>query len=426
MANETSARGTVGASGRPAVPAPADGRCPPPQRLAKVLVAITEDWFALSHFQPLIRCLVGLADEVVVATRSSGRMGEIEALGARTVELAYNRSSMNPVREVATVRRLVGILRDEKPDVVHLVAMKPIVLGGVATRFAGTAHTVVHMTGLGFLAISDTAKARAARTLALGVIGSVMRRTGSWLLVENPEDLAFLRAGGVETGAIRTAGSGHNSATGGERVTLLGGAGIDPDAFPLQPEPVHEVPVAAFVARLIRPKGVDVLMRAGDILAARGVALAIELNGETDDDNPEGVPAEAVRAWANGTDRRYLGFTNDVAAVWRRSDIFVLPARSREGMPRALLEAASSGRPAVVTDVPGCRHFVTHGVEGLVVPPGDATALADALQQLALDAALRRRLGTAARDKVLSAYTEAHVTAGIEQAYRTIWANDRR
>ncbi|MGE0697755.1 MAG: glycosyltransferase family 4 protein [Hyphomicrobiaceae bacterium] len=375
--------------------------------VGKVLVACTEDWFTLSHFQPLLRRLARIAREVVVVARSSGRMPEIEALGARTIDLDYNRSSLNPVREAVTVRRLARILSTEAPDVVHLIAMKPIVLGGLATALSRPRHTIVHMTGLGFLAISDTAKARLARAAALRVMRGVMRRPGSWLLVENPEDLAFLEAGGVRPGARRT---------------MLGGAGIDPRMFAAQPVAQSTVPIAAYVARMIRPKGVDVLMAAADILERRGVPLAIELYGDTDDGNPEAIPSETIRAWANAPRRSYLGFTRDVAAVWRRADIFVLPARSREGMPRALLEAASSARAVVVSDVPGCRHFVRDGVEGLVVPPGDPAALADALARLAVDPGLRERLGAAARAKVLAGYTEAHVSDAVEGAYRAMIA----
>lgn len=381
------------------------GRGESPGAIGKVAVCCTEDWFTLSHFQPLLRRLTAIAREVVVVTRSSGRMGEIEALGCRTVDLDYNRSSMNPLREAATVRQLRRILAAEAPEVVHLIAMKPIVLGGLATALRSPRHTVMHMTGLGFLAISDTVKARAARSAALAIMRAAMRRAGSWLLVENPEDLGFLEAGGVRPG---------------RRVTMLGGAGIDPEAFPAQPAGQNPVPIAAYVARMIRPKGVDVLMAAADLLAARNVPLAIELYGDTDDGNPEAIPSAAIAAWATGEDRRYTGFTRDVAAVWRRADIFVLPARSREGMPRALLEAASSARAAIVTDVPGCRHFVKDGVEGLVVPPGDAAALADALERLADDPSLRARLGAAARAKVVAGYTEALVQDGIEHAYRAM------
>lgn len=373
--------------------------------LAKVMVCVTEDWFCLSHFQPLLRRLARLAHEVVVVTRSSGRMGEIEALGARTIELEYNRSSMNPLREARTVRHLVEILKAERPTAVHLIAMKPIVLGGIALEIARAPHTVVHMTGLGFLAISDTAKARTARRLALAIMRRTLSRPSSWLLYENPEDRQFLKEGGVIAGA---------------RATMLGGAGIDPEAFPAGPATGNDPPIAAFVGRMIRSKGVGVLLEAGRLLEARGVPLAIELYGDTDDGNPEAIGTADLKNWDNGRDRRFLGPTRDVAAVWRRADIFVLPALSREGMPRALLEAASSARAAIVSDVPGCRFFVRDGVEGLIVPPGAPPALAEALARLAQDPSLRQRLGAAARAKVLGGYTEAAVQDGIESAYRAM------
>ena len=378
-----------------------------PRILDKVLVCVTEDWFALSHFQPLIRRLRGLARDVVVVARDSGRMGELQALGARTLPLDYERASLNPARELRTVMALRRIIAAERPDVVHMIAMKPIVLGGLALMTGRRPRVVVHMTGLGFLAISDTLKARLACRVALGIIARTLRRPASWLLVENPEDLAFLKAGQADPG---------------DRVTMLGGAGIDPAAYPARLDPGNPVPVAAFVARMIRSKGVHVLMEAARILAARGVPLVIDLWGETDPGNPEAISAETLAQWSDGVHTRYRGFTRDVARVWEAADIFVLPAMSREGMPRALLEAAASARPLVVTDVPGCRHFVTDGVEGLVVPPGDATALADALARLAGDAALRARLGSAARAKVLAGYTEAAVEAGVEAAYRALLA----
>ena len=372
---------------------------------AKILIAITEDWFALSHFQPLISKLHKLAAEVVVVTNSSGRMAEIEALGVRAIAFDYGRSSLHPLRESVRIMRFSRILRAEMPDVVHLIAMKPVVLGGLATELVGTRHTVLHLTGLGFLAISHTARARLARTLALAVMRRVMARPRSWLIVENPEDLDFVQGGGVRPGAD---------------VTVLGGAGIDPETFRALEMPQHVPPVTAFVGRMIRPKGVQVLMAAQQILKARNVPHVIELYGRSDDGNPEAILPQAIGDWSDGINTRWAGHTSDISGIWRRASIFVLPALSREGMPRAMLEAAASARPLVVTDVPGCRHFVRDGVEGLVVAPGDASGLADALERLIRDPKLRQRLGDAARARVLEGYTIAHVEAALERTYRAL------
>lgn len=372
------------------------------RRFEKILLCITEDWFALSHFQPLIRVLAGMADEVVVATRSSGRMGEIEALGCRTVDFDFRRSSLQPLAQADVVRRLARLVAAEKPDVVHAIAMQVMVTASMATRISPVPHTVLHLTGLGFLGISEGRAARLIRPLALRLLAGTMSRSGAWLLAENPDDVAFLRAGGADPA---------------DRLTILGGAGIDETEFPALPPPGNAIPVAAFVGRMIRSKGVDVLVEAQRLLASRGVPLTVSLYGKTDDDNPGAVPRAEIERWTHQGGIVWHGHVSDIRQVWARSDIAVLPAITREGLPRSVLEAAASARPLVVTDVPGCRHVVRRDVDGLIVPPGDAAALADALSRLAANPALRMTMGAHARQRVLDGFTIAHVTAGIRDAY---------
>jgi glycosyltransferase involved in cell wall biosynthesis len=151
--------------------------------------------------------------------------------------------------------------------------------------------------------------------------------------------------------------------------------------------------------------------------------MRLELYGDTDADNPDAITGEELKSWCAKRNASWLGHVADVREVWRHADIFVLPARSREGMPRALLEAAASARPLVVTDVPGCRHFVRDGVEGFVVPPENADALATALDRLARDPDLRRRMGEAARLRLLHGFTEAHVKQSLRATYTSLLRN---
>jgi glycosyltransferase involved in cell wall biosynthesis len=97
-----------------------------------------------------------------------------------------------------------------------------------------------------------------------------------------------------------------------------------------------------------------------------------------------------------------------------------VPSRGGEGLPRALLEAAATGRPLIVSDVPGCRHFVRHEREGLIVPAGDAAALAAAIERLVTDRVLARRLGANARARLLDGFTERHVAEAVIAAYRRL------
>jgi glycosyltransferase involved in cell wall biosynthesis len=379
-----------------------------PKPFGRIMLCVTEDWFALSHFQPLIRVLVALANDVIVMARSSGRHGEIEALGARFENFDYKRGTANPLQEALAARALAARIRHHKPDALHLIAMKPILIGGLAQRLAPVPHTIVHMTGLGFMGVMQTAKMRAFRWVLQRHVASIMRNPGNWLMIENPDDLAFLEAGGTRTHC---------------RHTILGGAGIDPEAFPASAPPANAIPVAAYVGRMIRSKGVDVLMEAARELKQRGVPLMIDLYGASDADNPEAIPPAELERWTADGLGRWHGPTREVAAVWRDADIYVMPTLGGEGLPRSLLEAAASARPAIVTQVPGCRSFVRNGIEGLVVAAGEPDDLADALAQLAADPALRHRMGQAARARVLDGYTIPQVAAQYEASYHAMARN---
>ena len=377
----------------------------PARTCGKIALLITEDWFALSHFRPLISVLAQLAESVVVVTRSSGRLHEIEALGARTLEFDFRRNSNNQALAAQLAWALARILKRERPDVVHLVAMKPIVLGGLALRLARVPHTVVHVTGQGLAGIATNPILRLYRLAMLRVLASLVRKPTSYLLVENPDDLAMVRKVAPNLGS---------------RFAILGGAGVDPEAFPALAPPDHARPVAAHVGRMIKSKGIDLLIEAYDRLVAEGVDLRLELYGSSDRDNPEAVPPQEITTWCQRSGARWYGPVRDVVAVWQGADMFVLASRGGEGLPRALLEAAACARPLIVSDVPGNRHFVRDGIEGLLVPPADAAALATAMRTLAVDRDLRLRLGRAARQRLLTGFTEAHVKRALLTSYETM------
>lgn len=376
----------------------------------KIALLITEDWFALSHFRPLISILTQLADEVVVITRSSGRLAEIEALGARTVAFDFRRGSNNQALLAQLAWTLSGILKRERPDVVHLIAMKPIVLGGLALKLVAVPRLVVHVTGQGFAGIATAPLIRLYRFAMLRLLASLLRKPTSYLLVENPDDLAMVRDLVDNLGV---------------RFTVLGGAGVDPDSFPALAPPDRAVPVAAHVGRMIRSKGVDVLLNAYDRLQAQGVPLDLELYGSSDSDNPEAFSVTEIGRLCQGNGARWHGPVTDVVGVWQHADIFVLASRGGEGLPRALLEAAACARPLIVSDVPGNRHFVRDGVEGLLVPPEDVAGLATALRTLARDGDMRRRMGTAARQRLLSGFTEQHLKDAVWASYHSLLGERR-
>lgn len=400
----------AGNSERPAPDAASSAGAPRPlQRVCgRVLVVITEDWFALSHFKPLLAELRGLASEVVVAAGSSGRLDELRALGVRPVAFDMRRGSFNPLLQADVRRRLARLIEEERPDAVHAIALQPMLLTSLAVDAA--AHKpralVLHVTGLGYVGVSRSLGAWAVRRLAFGLIRYGSGGANVWLLGENPDDLAFVLGRGIGTW---------------DRSSIVPGAGVDPEWFAAEPPPRNAIPRAAFVGRLIRSKGVETLVAAHAQLRDRGVALDLALYGAPDANNPDAVTSETLAAWTAQPGLSWHGHVNDVRNVWREADIAVIPTLGGEGVPRAMLEAAACGRPIVASDVSGCNHFVRQGVEGALVPAGDAQALAAALERLAVDAELRRRQGDAARQRLLNGYTTEAVGRAIREAYRTIF-----
>jgi glycosyltransferase involved in cell wall biosynthesis len=370
----------------------------------KILVVITEDWFALSHFVPLLTELRELAGSLVVATRSSGRLDAIRKLGVEARALDMQRGSLKPADIKAARDGLVRLIDAEGADAVHAIAMQPMVL--VSLALARTYHrpaaVIFHLTGRGYLGYSRSPLARLLRVLAHTAIRRCAAHHNTWLVAENSDDVAEMVAAGVAVP---------------ERTAILPGAGVDPSRYPQLPPPSNAVPQVAFVGRMLRSKGLHVLMKAQRLLRTRGVAAELALYGDADVGNREAIPEDVLAGWGREPGVTWYGRTNDIVGVWRAADIAVVPPLGGDGMPRAMLEAAACGRPLVVSDVPGCRHFVRAGIEGLIVPPGNADALADALAKLISDRELRLQAGAAARRRVIREYTEAAVRAKVREVY---------
>jgi glycosyltransferase involved in cell wall biosynthesis len=374
---------------------------PAPKRIAFI---VTEDWFFASHFLPMARAAREMRLEVAVITRVREHRAAIEATGAKVVALEAERRSLNPMAAGYAAGRLAAILKAWKPDIVHCIALRAILVGGTAAMMAGVSRRVYALTGLGFLGARQDLLGRGARSAIRALVRGIETKRTHYLF-ENPDDAALL---GLDPGDAR--------------VTTLGGAGVDKDLLrpePLPPQPPLKV---AVVARMLWSKGIDLAAEAARIARRRGAPVELSLYGAPDPSNPKAIPEDTLRAWSAEPGIAWHGRTQDVASVWREHHICCLPSRGGEGLPRTLLEGAACGRPLVTTDVPGCRTLVRDGVEGFVVPPNDAAALADAFVRLAADAALVARMGDAARARILGGFTARDVMEAVKRVYATMLA----
>jgi glycosyltransferase involved in cell wall biosynthesis len=376
----------------------------PFSKLARKIVLLAgDDSYVRSHSRALLTVLGEVAREVVVVTPTSHHLDELDAIGGSVIDFDCRASLTNPARDAAAAWKLARILEAEAADAIHVIGIRPATLGSLALKLVAAKQIMVHLPALDHLEPATTL-ARLYRPSPIGLIASLVRRPASFLLVESPDDLAHLRTLGVDPGA---------------RFAVLGGAGVDPDVYPVMPPSHSDTPIAACVGRMVASSGIDILMRAFDRVWARGVHLQLELVGEPAADGPDAVSPGDIAQWGLHPGIRRTEPMADVREVWRRAEVCILPATGRQGLPQALLEAAACGRALIVTEGAGGGTFVRDGVEGLVVPRGNAAALAEAIELLARDADLRMRLGEAARLRVLQGFTEAHVKQALQAAYRS-------
>lgn len=368
------------------------------------MVLATEDWFVVSHFKPLIDVVRGFASHVCVATNETVHFSAIRALGAEPIGFDFDRASVSPFGQIRRALALAALLDREKPDAIHAIGLKPITTAALALRKSGHRPSVIHLTGLGNFALRRNVTSKVARGAALALVRDLASRPKSLVFVENDRDRVY---------ATRL-----KSNSDGGHVIIVPGAGVDLGDFPDMPPCLNAVPVVSFVGRLIESKGIGVLVDAYRLLRLQGTNAELHLYGDPDLGNAGAVTRRTFGDWRNMPGLEFCGRTNDIPSVWRGSDICVVPSLGGEGMPKAMLEAAACARPLIVTNVPGPRHFVRHGVEGLIVPPGDAPALADALKMLIQSPALRAKFGAAARARLASGYTTAHVADAYRVGYR--------
>jgi len=207
-----------------------------------------------------------------------------------------------------------------------------------------------------------------------------------------------------------------------DQTVLIRGSGVDPDFFTCPEPPAGPIPAVVYASRIMLTKGIREFVEAARVL--RGSARFV-IAGEHDRDSGKSIPGDEFDSWIRDGIVQYLGMRDDVREVYREAGIVCLPSWGGEGVPKALIEAASCALPVVTTDVPGCRDIVRHGINGLLVPPRDAHALAAALRTLIEDPALRREMGKRGRQLVIDEFSLRHVVEATLGVYEQLQSSVR-
>jgi glycosyltransferase involved in cell wall biosynthesis len=353
---------------------------------------------------PQLRAFRDAGYELHTASAPGPYVAGLVADGIVHHSLRHATRAFSPGHDLAAVAELFALFRRLRPDIVHTHNPKPGVYGRLAARAAGVPLVVNTQHGL-----YAQPRDRLARRGPVYGLERLAAACSDVELVQNPEDLETLARLAVSRSKLRLLGNG-----------------VDLERFRPQPDVVRkevrlelgvddDQVVVGAVGRLVWEKGYAELFAAARRLLARRRDVVVVVAGPFDADKGDPLRPADVAA-AEGAGVRFLGHRDDPERLYAGFDIYVL-ASHREGFPRSAMEAAASGLPIVATDIRGCREVVQDGRTGLLVPVGDAAALAAAIDRLAGDAALRRRMGDAAADKAVDEFDQRDVIARTLETY---------
>lgn len=345
-----------------------------------IVYIVNVDWFFISHRLPIAIEALRQGHEVYIFAKDTGKMEYLKSLGINIFPINLERGSINPFQILKLLSELKEKITRIKPDVVHLVTIKPVLIGGLAAILAKVPAIVYAISGLGFIFTNTMLKAKILRLGIIPLYRLALSAKNKIVIVQNLDDLRILR---------------QYVAIPESQTVLIPGSGVNLEQFNIQPLPLKNKTVL-MACRLLADKGAYEFHQSVLLLKAKYPNVRFVLVGGVDPDNPASLTEQELNEWVKNGDLEWWGHQSNMPEVLSQATIVVLPSY-REGMPKVLLEAQALGRPIVTTDVPGCREAIENGKTGFLAKVKDAQSLADSIEKLLSNEALCLEFGHNAR-----------------------------
>ena len=362
--------------------------------MKRLVFIVTEDWYFCSHRLDLAKEAIRSNFEVFLLSNISNKRQLIEEKGIKIIPLRFlKRSRINIFIELLSVIEICIILKKIKPDILHSVALKPVIYGSLSSFLIPKLININALGGLGFIFSSGSIKARILRPIILNSLKIISNRGRNNLIVQNKDDYFFvLNKLGLKK----------------ENISLIEGVGVD--TYKFRPtKKVNKTPIVILASRMICDKGISEFVNAAKLLKRRGVIAKFVLVGKPDEENPRAISIDQLNIWHDSKIIEWWGYMKDMEKVLQKASIVTLPSFYGEGIPKILIEAMSSAKPIVTTNMPGCRDLVINQLNGFLVEAKDYIGLANALEKLILNPQLCIEMGLNGRNIALSKYKQERI-----------------
>lgn len=337
---------------------------------------------------PIMQELVKHGHTVYAICPNGEVSGEFARHNVTHIPYDIERSSLNPLKEIRSIRNIYGAILLLKLDILHTFTAKPNIYGTIAGRLAKVPRIINLVEGLGSFYLENDLKSRLVRIL-IEVLYRQTFKLADTVMFVNHDDPAYL----IGKGVIQS-----------HKLFIIKGVGIDTAEWKPLPKEDEWIRVT-MIGRTLKHKGTLEFIEAASKLSNIYPDVSFQFVGAPDEGNASSISEEFMRMQ---TSIHYLGHQDNIRHILSQSDIFVLPSY-REGLPRTTMEAMSMGLPIITTDVIGCRETVENGVNGFIIPPKDSFALAEAIEHLLKDENLRKKMGKESRLKAVREFDIATI-----------------
>ena len=344
-----------------------------------ILFIVNSDWFFLSHRLPIAKKTLEKGYSVHLACEISEKRKELEKYEIKLHDIKIKRSSTSLISSVFLFLKILKLYKKIKPDLIHLVTIKPVIIGGLAAYLIKkSTKLVMSITGLGYIFIDKGIKAFIRKKIIIFFYKLVFNHNYLKIIFQNKTDL-------VNICKLTNLPK--------DKTILIPGSGVDLSEYKQTKIPLT-YPIVLFPARLLSTKGIYEFIEAADKLKnlARFVIV-----GKHDIQARNCIDLRELYEFQKEGIIEYWGESNDMPNILQQSSIVVLPSY-REGMPKSLLEAAACGRPIVTTNVPGCRETILDGITGILVKAYDSDSLTKGIKKLLKNPNLICSMGQASRN----------------------------
>ena len=342
----------------------------------------------VSHRLPIADKMLKSGYEVHIATEFSKYKDMLIKKGFKVHNINFNRNSMNLLRSLFVLFQIIHLIFKLKPDILHLISLKPIIFGGLVTFIFPIKLLVFSITGLGSMFIENSFFYKIRLFFFTFLYRIVFLNSNLKVILQNNDDLKYLAS---------------KAKLNKNKVVMIKGSGVNLNDYKPSKIP-KKFPIILMASRLIKDKGVEEFIKAAKYLKKKKFKGEFYLVGDVDFNNPSAVSKNLISLNHKKKILRYFKYRIDISKFIKKSTIVVLPSY-REGFPKILMEAAACGRPIITTNVPGCKDAIINNKTGILVPPKNYKALGDAINKLSQDKKKIEKFASEARKYAIANFS---------------------